>query len=187
MEARIEGELIRKCRAGQSRFFEPLVRAYEAEAVRIAGALLGDIEAARDAAQEAFVKAYRSLATFDESRRFRPWFLQIVRNQCRDAVRHRRVIRRVEVPEHLLDRAMERVGAEDEAHRRREAHDVLWKGLVAIEAIHREVLVMKELEGLGYAEIARALDIPEGTVASRLYHARRALREALEARGVTYP
>jgi len=120
-------------------------------------------------------------------RRFRPWFLQIVRNQCRDAVRHRRVIRRVEVPEHLLDRAMERVGAEDQAHRRREAHDVLWKGLVAIEAIHREVLVMKELEGLGYAEIARALDIPEGTVASRLYHARRALREALEARGVTYP
>jgi len=187
VEARIEGELIRKCRAGQSRFFEPLVRAYEAEAVRIAGALLGDIEAARDAAQEAFVKAYRSLATFDESRRFRPWFLQIVRNQCRDAVRHRRVIRRVEVPEHLLDRAMERVGAEDQAHRRREAHDVLWKGLVAIEAIHREVLVMKELEGLGYAEIARALDIPEGTVASRLYHARRALREALEARGVTYP
>ncbi|NIP80861.1 MAG: RNA polymerase subunit sigma, partial [Gemmatimonadetes bacterium] len=52
---------------------------------------------------------------------------------------------------------------------------------------HREVLVMKELQGLSYAEIAEAIDVPEGTVASRLYHARRALKEVLEEMGVEYP
>ncbi len=187
MEARFEGELIRKCRAGQSRFFEPLVRAHEAAALRIARAMLGDMDAARDAAQEAFVKAYRSIGTFDETRRFRPWLLQIVRNQCRDAVRHRRVLRRHEVPEHALDGAMERMGNEDRAHDRREARELLWQGLDAIEPIHRDVLVMKELEGLSYAEIALALDIPEGTVASRLYHARRALKDALVRAGLSYP
>ncbi|MCI0437303.1 MAG: sigma-70 family RNA polymerase sigma factor [Gemmatimonadetes bacterium] len=187
LEAGTEGELIRQCRAGQARSFEPLVRAHEADALRVARALLGDIEAARDAAQDAFVKAWRSLSTFDESRRFRPWLLQIVRNQCRDAARHRRVRRSVEVPERVLAGAMDRLGTEDTAHRHREARELLWKGLDAIEPMHREVLVMKELEGLGYAEIAAALGIPEGTVASRLYHARRSLRAALERLGITYP
>lgn len=187
MESRVEIELVRKCRTGESRFFEPLVRAYEAEAVRIARALLGDLDAARDAAQEAFVKAYRALATFDDSRRFRPWFLQILRNHCRDIARHRMVVRRVEVPASKLGGRYENAASHDRSYEQRDARDILWKGLSAIEEAHREVLVMKELEGLSYAEIAAQLAIPEGTVASRLYHARRALRDALEQMGVEYP
>ena len=187
MESGVERELIRKCRSGQARFFEPLVLAYEADAVRIARALLGDIETARDAAQEAFVKAYRSIATFDEARSFRPWFFQILRNHCRDIARHRRVVRRVEVPASAIGFRFENAASDDPGPRQREARDLLWKGLAAIDSNHREVLVMKELEGLSYSEIAAQLAIPEGTVASRLYHARRALRAALDALGEEYP
>lgn len=133
------------------------------------------------------MKAYRALATFDDSRRFRPWFLQILRNHCRDIARHRMVVRRVEVPASKLGGRYENAASHDRSYEQRDARDILWKGLSAIEEAHREVLVMKELEGLSYAEIAAQLAIPEGTVASRLYHARRALRDALEQMGVEYP
>ena len=64
---------------------------------------------------------------------------------------------------------------------------MLWKGLERIGEEHREILVLKELEGFRYHEIAQILDIPEGTVASRLYHARRALKESLVGLGAEYP
>ena len=70
---------------------------------------------------------------------------------------------------------------------RAEAREILWKGLERIGDEHREIVVLKELEGLRYAEIAGVLEIPEGTVASRLYHARRALKDALDGMGVVYP
>ena len=67
------------------------------------------------------------------------------------------------------------------------ARELLWKGLESIGAEHREILVLKELEGFRYAEIAQILDIPEGTVASRLYHARSALKGALVEMDAEYP
>lgn len=133
------------------------------------------------------MKAYRALATFDDSRQFRPWFLQILRNHCRDMARHRKVVRNIEVPAGGLGGRYENAPSYDRTSDQREARDILWKGLSVIEDAHREVLVMKELEGLSYAEIAAQLAIPEGTVASRLYHARRALRDALVDMGVEYP
>ena len=186
MEARVERELVLKCQSGGARFFEPLVRAYEADAVRIACAMVGDADAARDAVQEAFVKAYRAIGTFDSRRNFRPWFLQILRNQCRDLLRSRNARKRFEVPVDKVDaRALSTDG--ERVHVRREAAEILWKGLAAIDPGQREIIVMKELQGLSYEEIAATMDIPEGTVASRLFHARRALRQALEEMGVRYP
>ena len=132
MRSEVEVELIRKCRTGDARFFEPLVRAYEGPGLRVATGMLGDVDDARDALQEAFVKVFRNLSKFDTRRAFGPWFFQILRNQCRDMLRSRN------------------------SRATREARD----------------------ERLG---------IPEGTVASRLYHARRALRDALEELGIRYP
>lgn len=186
VKSQVERELVRKCQSGGTRYFEPLVRAYEAEAIRIARAMLGDLDAARDAAQEAFVKAYRAIGTFDPARSFRPWFLQILRNQCRDLLRSRRARKRFEVPESRVNiRALATDG--ERVHARREASELVHRGLAAIDPAQREILIMKELEGLSYQEIAAALHIPEGTVASRLFHARRALRDALENMGVRYP
>ncbi len=188
LEPDVEKELIRKCRAGDARFYEPLVRAYEGPGMRVATGMMGNLDDARDALQEAFVKVYHNLSRFDLRRPFGPWFYQILRNQCRDMLRSRQARFRLET----VDERLEYRPADPEAgpERRREraaARELLWKGLEKVGAEHREVLVLKELQGLKYNEIAEILDIPEGTVASRLFHARRALREALDSMGIEYP
>ena len=90
MQQEVERELVLKCPAGDARFYEPLVRAYEPQGLRLALGMMGNADDAHDALQEAFVKAFRSLDRFDGSRAFGPWFFQILRNQCRDLLRRRR-------------------------------------------------------------------------------------------------
>lgn len=188
MESRIESELVRKCQSGSPAFFEPLVRAYEPGATALAVGILGDMDAARDAVQEAFVKAYKALSRFDADRPFRPWLFQIVRNHCRDMLRSAKVRRRKEEMNARLAEPLATSASDPERDRRRaEARELLWAGLSGIEEHHREILVLKELEGLTYSELAEVLGIPEGTVASRLYHARRTLKETLESMGASYP
>lgn len=187
LQPEVERELIRKCRAGDARFYEPLVRAYEGPGIRVATGMMGNPDDARDALQEAFVKAFRNLRKFDLKRPFGPWFFQILRNQCRDMLRSRQARFKVEtVDEHLALRPADPEKSPERVRQRAAAKELLWRGLERIGAEHREVLVLKELQGLRYNEIAEVLDIPEGTVASRLFHARRALKEALEELGVEH-
>jgi RNA polymerase sigma-70 factor (ECF subfamily) len=189
MQPEIERELIRKCRGGDARFYEPLVRAYEPQALRMALGMMGNPEDARDALQEAFVKAFQSLDRFDTGRAFGPWFFQILRNQCRDMLRSRNARFRTEVlDEGLLElRPDEGPMSSSRQRDRAEARRLLWKALERVPDDQREVLVLKELQGLRYQEIATVLDVPEGTVASRLFHARKALRDALDEMGAEYP
>ncbi|GMR11856.1 MAG: RNA polymerase sigma factor RpoE [Gemmatimonadota bacterium] len=184
MQPEVERELILKCRSGGAQFYEPLVRAYEASGLRLAIGMLGNTDDAEDALQEAFVKAYSSLGKFDVKRPFGPWFFQILRNQCRDMIRSRQAKGKLEVRDERLEfRPADFEDGPERAHQRRAASEMLRDGLARIGEEHREVLVLKELQGFRYAEIARILDLPEGTVASRLYHARNALRGALEEMG----
>jgi RNA polymerase sigma-70 factor (ECF subfamily) len=184
----LERELIRKCKAGDARFYEPLVRAYEPSGLRLAVAMMGNAEDAQDALQEAFIKTYDTLHRFDLRRPFGPWFFQILRNQCRDMLRSRNAkFRLEEVDEFLEQRPADPERGPERAHQQSTARTVLWKGLERIGPEHREILVLKELEGFRYGEIAQILEIPEGTVASRLYHARNALKEALIELRVEYP
>lgn len=188
MQPELERELIRKCKAGDSRFYEPLVRAYEPAGLRLAVAMMGNMDDARDALQDAFVKAYRSMHRFDLRKPFGPWFFQILRNQCRDMLRSRKARFRLETLDDRLEARPDdpELGPE-RARERTAAKETLWKGLERIGEDHREILVLKELQGFRYGEIAKILDIPEGTVASRLFHARHALRDALLELGVEYP
>jgi len=173
--------------AGDARFYEPLVRAYEPKGLRIALGIMANGDDARDALQEAFVKAWQNLGRFDLKRPFGPWFYQILRNQCRDMLRSRKSRSRLEEPDEKLE--LRPADPESGPERRRErssARELLWRALERVGPDHREVLVLKELEGFRYGEIAVILAIPEGTVASRLFHARRALKEVLEEMGVHY-
>lgn len=188
LERTLERELIRKCREEGPRFYEPLVRAYEGPALRVATGMLRDRGTARDAVQDAFLRAWEGLDGFDAERPFAPWFFRILRNRCRDLERQERA------REDREERAVEQTAATDGLGRdgrrreeRREAREAVWAGLERLDDGHREVLVLKELEGFTYGEIAEVLEIPEGTVASRLYHARSALRGVLEEMGVDYP
>ena len=183
----LETELIRKVQDGGRQFFEPLVRAYEPEAHRVARAIMGDGDAAADAVQEAFIKAYRALDRFELGRSFRPWFLQILRNQCRDMHRRRKAGFDTQPMTPILAERLPSDADPERARHRAEARAILWEALGRISVDHREVLVLKEIEGLPYDEIAETVGVPEGTVASRLYHARRALKEALDEMGVEYP
>lgn len=189
LQPEVERELVRKCRAGDTKFYEPIVRAYEPQGLRVALGMMGNPDDARDALQEAFVKAFQSLGRFDTSRAFGPWFFQILRNQCRDLLRSRKSRFQVEVVgDGLLDgRPDTGAGSAERSRKRSEARRLLWKALEMLGPEQREIIVLKELQGFRYQEIASILDIPEGTVASRLYHARRALKEALDAMGASYP
>ena len=188
MQPELERELIRKCKAGDARFYEPLVRAYEPSGLRLAVAMMGNVEDARDALQNAFVKAYDALDRFDLRRPFAPWFFQILRNQCRDMLRSRQARFQREALDERLELRPADPDSGPERHRERAAaKELIWRALEQIGEEHREVLVLKELQGFRYGEIAEILDIPEGTVASRLFHARKALHEVLVGMGVTYP
>ncbi len=188
MQRQLELELIRKCKAGQSRFYEPLVRAYEPAGMRLAIAMMGNAEDAKDALQMAFIKTYDTLPRFDLRRPFGPWFFQILRNQCRDMLRSRKAKFTTEALDERLEQRPADVERGPERMRERNAaKELLWRGLEKIGTEHREILVLKELEGFRYSEIAQILEIPEGTVASRLYHARHALRQALVDMNAEYP
>lgn len=182
MPPEVERELLRKCRNGDARFFEPIVRAYENPAMRIALGLMGNHEDAQDAVQDAFVKTWQSLDKFDLTRSFEPWFFKILRNKCRDALRSRKSrFSRETVDEHMELRPASPEEGPERRLERRLAKERIWNALEQIGEDHREIIVLKELQGFRYGEIAGILDISEGTVASRLYHARRALAEALGA------
>jgi len=189
VQPEVERELVKKCRAGDARFYEPLVRAYEPQGLRLALGMMGNMEDAQDALQEAFVKAYQSLDRFDTRKAFGPWFFQILRNQCRDRLRSRKSRFKVEVvADDLLElRPDHSPGSTRRERERGEARRLLWRALERLPEDHREVLVLKELQGLRYQEIAGILEIPEGTVASRLFHARKALKDALDEMGAEYP
>lgn len=188
MQPDLERELIRKCKTGDARFYEPLVRAYEPSGLRLAVAMMGNVEDAQDALQEAFIKTYDTLHRFDLRRPFGPWFFQILRNQCRDMLRSRNAKFKVEaLDEKVEQRPGDAERGPERARQRNAARELLWRGLERIGPEHREILVLKELEGFRYGEIAQILDIPEGTVASRLFHARQALRDALTELNVEYP
>ncbi len=183
MQNSVEAELLRCCRGGESRFYEPIVRAYERPALRVAVSLLGDPDDARDAVQDAFVKAYQALGRFDVERPFAPWFFRILRNTCRDRLRERKPRFGLRALEETL--AADDAGGPERSRERNAARALLWRGLERIGAEHREVLVLKEIDGFSYAELAEILEVPAGTIASRLYHARRALRHALQELGIT--
>lgn len=188
MQRALELELIRKCKAGQSRFYEPLVRAYEPAGLRLAIAMMGNTEDAKDALQMAFIKTFDTLPRFDLRRPFGPWFFQILRNQCRDMLRSRKAKFNMEaLDERLEERPADAERGPERLRQKNAAKELLWRGLERIGPEHREILVLKELEGFRYAEIAQILEIPEGTVASRLYHARSALKSALTDMHAEYP
>jgi RNA polymerase sigma-70 factor, ECF subfamily len=179
-----EWELIRRCQAGATAAFEPLVRLHQGPALGYAAALLGDEDEAADALQDAFVQAYRALPRLRAGSSFGPWFRTILRNICLDRLRSPRLSRRASFNE---DDARQATWVEPEAARA--ASDVvlgrrIGEAMQDLPEEQRVVLLMREVEGLSYGEIAGMLKIPQGTVASRLNHGRAALKSALVARGI---
>ena len=167
--------LVVQSQLGDAVAFRRLVRRWQGRVLRRAEYLVRDRDAAQDVAQESWMAVIRGLRSLRDPARFPAWTLQIVAHKSRDWVRR----------EEARTRAMRRAVAEPEPSASAPAACLVERvraGLAALDPARRSVLRWFYLEGMSVAEIADVLDIPPGTVKSRLFHAREALRGRLEER-----
>ena len=170
-----EADLVLRAAAGDRSAFGVLVERYAGVARRVARAVLGNAEDADDAAQDAMLSALVKLDQYDPRRPFGPWLLRIVANAATDR-RRRRTVRRVEP----LDAALTAGGPRpDTTAERRALGDRLRQALAELPERRRVAVVLFDVDGYSHAEIAAVLGIPEGTVRSEVFHARRRLRALL--------
>ena len=161
---------IEKCRNGEREAFRHLVEKYQRQAVSHATAILGNREDALDAAQEAFIDAFKALKQFDSSRPFYPWFYVLLRNRCFKLAARKRETESIDETAIVAPNSTaqsERILALENALRSLDMED-------------REIVTLKYFDGLSYNELAARLQIPKGTVMSRLFHARKKLQAKLE-------
>jgi RNA polymerase sigma-70 factor (ECF subfamily) len=187
-------EVVLRARDGDHGAFRVLVERHESRVYGLSLRLLRDPDWARDAVQEAFIKAYRGLRKFEGRSAFGTWMYRLTYNHCLDMRRADKSGRLVEWDEQRpptgdpvaassLDDAKSIRGPGEEAERG-ELREQLAKAIETLPDPIRETLVMREIDGLSYGEIASTLEIPKGTVMSRLFHARKRLREILIEQGV---
>ena len=160
--------------AGRTEAFEPLVTPYRGPVLALAFRLTRDREVAREVAQEAFLKAYRSLRRFDVSRSFRNWLFQIAANEARDRLRER--VREQAALRDAAGNAPAAPGPEA-GHDRKELRAGLLRLLEALSPREREVVVLRDLEELDIRETSRVLGCSAVAVRVHLSKARRKLAD----------
>ena len=174
--------LIRRVLDGDPAAFETIVRCYERLAFTVALRMLGDYEDARDATQNAFVKVYEKLDTYDPSHRFFSWMYRILVNECLNARRARRPMEPVDADR--ADRAdpAEREDGVEAEERRRDVR----AAILALPVPYREVIVLRHFAAMSYEEMSAALGVPAKTIKSRLHTARTRLAGALAIWGLAH-
>lgn len=186
---RSDEELVEACRAGESSAFDVLVARWEDRVRGAAWRVLGSEDEAREVAHETFIKAFRGLAGFKREARFSSWLYQIALNLCRDRLRRRRSRPTVSLDE-MAEAGTQLVERRPGAHEQLVREDLASAVRRAIQALpeeQREVVILKEYEGLTFLEIAQALGTPVSTVKTRLYRGLGQLRLRLESQGIRAP
>jgi RNA polymerase sigma factor (sigma-70 family) len=175
-----DDELIARVRTGETRLFEELVRRYQDPVYGMALRFVGSTSDAQDVAQEAFLRAFRGIAGFKGEARFSTWLYRITYNLCADWLRRQRKPGRRPAPfteaEEVAD---DRVDLE-EGLLAREEREKVRRALDGLDEIYRSVILLLYYQRLSYEQIAGVLGVPVKTVETRLYRARRMLRETLE-------
>lgn len=171
-----ERRIIAQVCAGDTNAFEALVVAYQKQVYNLALRTVGNEEDAADMTQEVFLRAYRALGTFRSESKFSVWLYRLTTNVCIDFLRSRRRHPTVSLP------ADESVGPEQQLTRSEMCRSVA-RGLDSLPDDARKILILRELDGLSYAEIGKVLRLEAGTVKSRLFRARRRLCDFLLADG----
>ena len=181
-----ESRLIKAARRGDEEAYEKLVVEHQKLVYNLALKITGDREDALDVSQDVFLKAYLNLRSFREDSRLSVWLYRLTHNACMDHIRKTRGKNVVSLNQ----------GEEGEAYdvpdpsplpydiaERREVSRRVWEAIGKLPEDKREVLIMREITGMTYAEIASALGVEEGTVKSRLSRSRLALAEILKKSG----
>ncbi len=171
--------LVYRARDGDLRAYEVLIQRYQDKVYNLAARMINNREDAHDLVQETFIQIYKSLRHFRGDCSFGTWLYRVATNKCLDFLRRKK-------PEQVFHPASEkdeliadsRDGPEESLLKEEEAY-VVRKALASLPRNYRIVLVLHHYQLLGYKEIAEILDLPVKTVATRLYRARRILREKL--------
>ncbi len=181
-------QLVERARGGDPEAFRELVVRYQRKVYAVALGIVKDRDLAWDVSQEAFVRVHQHLGEFRDEAAFPTWIHRITARLAVDALRKERPGRRsdvADVPEPVLREAAPGVlstalGTDPrETVLRRELSGRITEALAALPEAHRTILVLRELDGLSYEELAERLDVPKGTVMSRLFHARKKMQALL--------
>ncbi len=182
--------LVQRAQDGDQAAFRTLFERYHRRAYAVALGVVKNPADARDVVQEAFVKVYRHLGNFQGNSSFYTWLYRITMNLSIDQVRRKKTARHVD-----YDDAVKRdgEGGDDPANltpeltgadpsrkvTRQELAEKIQEALATLPEYHRQVILLREVEGLSYEEIAKVMKVPKGTIMSRLFHARRKMQAAL--------
>lgn len=177
--------LMTEVKSGNQAAFDDLVSMMRKQAFHVARSLVGSRDDALDLSQETFLKIFRARETYRDGEPFLPWFHRILRNTCFSFLRKQRRIRKTSLSAkseenegdwEIVDEKAPRPSQRMEAQERSGAFQEAFERLGSRD---REIISLRHFQELSYREIAETLDIPQGTVMSRLFHARRKLREIL--------
>lgn len=180
-----EQELVQAAQQGDQGAFSQLVEQNQGKIYSLCYRMTGNSEDAADLTQEAFLNAWRGLSKFGGQSSFSTWLYRLASNACIDFLRREKrrsalsmTLESKDEDDHQADLPDERWSPERELERKK-SRQALQAGLAALSPEHREVLLLRETEGLSYQEIARCLGLEDGTVKSRIARARMSLREFL--------
>ena len=157
--------------------FEFLVKKYRREAYFHARTILGNAEDAADACQESFTRAFIAIPKLTRLDAFYPWFYRILRNCCLNMIRKKKSADKYQTEKRHHMTLADNSTNPSTTLEKQEEQRFIWEVLKQLSPEFREILVMKYLQDLCYAEISEYLGIPRGTVMSRLYYARKAFRD----------
>jgi RNA polymerase sigma-70 factor (ECF subfamily) len=179
--------LLERCRAGDELAWEALIRQHQSRVYGLAYHYVGNAEEARDVAQDIFVRVYRNIDSCTEAERFVPWMIRIGRNACVDHLRRRKARPpSFDVPaEEMVDLPGPGQNPEEQFvadSRKRLVH----LALQALSELNREIILLKDIQGLSLEEIATMLSVPIGTIKSRSNRARIELARKVLALGGGY-
>ena len=172
-----ETELVTRAQSGDRNAFSELVRTHSQGVLNVIYRMCGNMQVAEDAAQETFIQAWLRLSSYRQKSSLRNWLYRIAVNTAIDMLRKEK---------HILPGAVEDLRLKDSGPSPEmllassERTEVVQEAVLTLPDASRAVLVLREFESLSYQEIADALEIPVGTVMSRLNYARKLLREKLE-------
>ncbi|MEZ4251298.1 MAG: sigma-70 family RNA polymerase sigma factor [Polyangiales bacterium] len=183
-------ELVRRLQHGDQTAFRELFDRYNRRAFAVAFGVVRNKQDALDIVQDAFIKVHKHIESFQGTSSFYTWLYRIVMNLSIDHVRRNKKGRNVELDERIK-RSDEEVAGDGSilptflgtnprrTALRKELIDRIEKALDELPEYHRAVLLLREVEGLSYEEMAKVLEVPKGTIMSRLFHARRKMQESL--------
>ena len=186
---KIGKEVIEGCKAGDRKAFEKIVLFYQKRVFNYAYRMVGNMEEAKDLAQEVFVSVFESIKSLRDEAKFDAWLKQITLNHCRN--RWKYLKRRHYFNMDSMDDPIETEDGEvtksfadpsdtpDTAYEKKMVQEWIQKGLLRMKEDQRELIVLRHLQELSYDEMGKCLNIPEGTVKSKLHRARMDLKEIL--------